>query len=122
MPIGLCFAFLSWLVLSHAHAAVNAECLSSDVGSFLRCEELHCGGDFLSFADASQWDASLQFSAGAFRQCGRHFRVYESGGDNIDGDISRGQLPGQGFTEADDAGLGRRVVALAGVAQQADYR
>src|SRR5690606_6512677 len=52
---------------------------------------------------------------------GRHVGVDEPGRDHVDGDAARTVLARQGAGEADETGLGGRVVGLAGLAEQADH-
>ena len=65
-------------------------------------------------AVSSAWRLSLERR--------RHVGLDRSGGDDVDRDAPRAELPGQRSGEADEAGLRRGVVRLAGRAEQPDHR
>ena len=50
---------------------------------------------------------------------GGHVRRDEAGGYGVDGDVAAGQLAGEGFGEADEAGFAGGIIGLAGVAGEA---
>ena len=80
---------------SHACAAVHAEDLAGDVGGFVACEEVDGFGDFggTSFsAEGCIFEEFLAEIAGDFLG---HFGGDESWGDDVDGNVSRGEFFGE---------------------------
>ena len=51
-----------------------------------------------------------------------HVGIDESGRDNVDRDAARTDFTGERFRECNDAGLGRRIVGLAGISGRANHR
>ena len=57
---------------------------------------------------------------GFLGNAGDHIRLYESGAEGVDGDPEAGQFQGGRLGEAEQPGLGRRVVGLAYIAGLSD--
>ena len=103
----------------HRHAAIDHEHLAGDVAGVIGGEEEGRIGDILGLAEVGQRDAGEQGLAGLFGDGIGHVRGDEAGGDGIHCHLAAGNFLGHGLGEADDAGLGGGVVALAYVAGHA---
>src|SRR5262245_745736 len=106
--------------LPHGEAAVHVEDLARDVAGVLPAEEDAEGGDLFRRPEAAHRDAVEEPLADVVAEVTGQAVVDEARGDGVDGDAPGGDLPGQGHGEAEEAGLGRRVIGLAGVAGAAD--
>src|SRR5699024_7647714 len=85
-------------------------------------EEQDHRGDLLRFTGTAQGDVGELRVDGVLRHGLRHRGVDEAGLDGIDADVLERDLLGHGLRHADDAGLRRRVVRLAEVADLAADR
>ena len=104
----------------HGHAAVHRKHLPGEVAAGGPGQEQDGAGHVRGLAQAAQRDLLQQRRARLGADPRRHGGLDEAGGDGVDGDAAGRQLPGGGLGEADDAGFARAVVALPGVADQAD--
>src|SRR5690606_25134207 len=109
-------------VSGHVHAAVHVQGLAGDVAGVRAGEEGHGAGDVRRFAEAAQRDLAEHRLLGVRRQVAGHVGVDEARGNHVHGHAAAADLLGQRLAEGDDAGLGRGVVGLAGVAGGADHR
>src|SRR5690606_14089257 len=85
------------------------------------CQERDGGGDVVGGAQAAEGDLVEHGGALGVGEGLGHVGFDEAGGDDVDGDAAGADFTGEGFAEADDAGLGGDVVGLAGVAHDADH-
>src|SRR5882762_2020611 len=102
------------------HAAVDVEDVAGDVGGFVAGEENDGGGDILAGAHAAERNAHFQFFFYFVGKDGCHGRLDETRSHGVDRDVARSDFDGDGFGEADEAGFGRDVIGLAGVAAFGD--
>src|SRR4051812_10000253 len=93
-----------------AQAAVDGEGRPVDVRRLVADEEGHRGGDLLGLADAGGRDDVGEFLRG---QLGGHLGRDEAGRHGVGCDVALGHLLGHHTREAQQAGLGGRVVGLA---------
>src|SRR5690554_4520982 len=123
-PISCVRPFVGVLVrrrsVAHAEAAVDGDDGSRDVGGVVGREEVHDAGDLVRRREASRGDRGLVRGLGRLGQLGRHRRLDEPGGDDVRGDAAPAELAGHGPGDADQPGLGCRVVDLTGPAVQPD--
>ena len=108
------------MVNLHRHAAVDYEHLSGDVAGFIGGEEGCRVSNVFRLAEVGQGDAGEQGFACFFRDGIGHISRDEAGGNGVDGHLAAGDFLGHGLGEANDAGLGSRVITLAYVAGDAD--
>lgn len=113
------FGDVSFVRLSHSHASVNHDDLAGDVAGFIGGEESGGVGDVLRLAEVCQGNAGEQGFAGFLRNGIGHIGGDETGGNGVDRYLAAGNFLSHGLGEADDTGLGGRVVALAHVAGDA---
>ncbi len=93
-----------------------------DVAGPRRGQEGHRMGDVGRLAEAAQRDLRQQRPSLLFGQRGGHVGVDEAGRHAVDGDAAAAEFARQRARHAGHAGLGGRVVGLAGVAGGADHR
>ena len=79
-------------------------------------------GDVLGRAEPAHRNMLLGFLGDLLVQAFRHRRGDEARRDAIGGDVAGGDLARQRLGHADHAGLGRGIVALAGIAEDAADR
>ena len=103
----------------HRHAAVDYDDLAGDVAGFIGGEEGGGVGDILRLAEVGQGDAGEQGFACLLRDGIGHISGDKAGGNGVDGYLAAGDFLSHGLGEADDAGLGGGIVALAYVAGDA---
>src|SRR5215208_2460154 len=77
-------------------------------------------GDLFWFSEAAQGHLFAELLLGFLGDVGDHIGLYESGADGVDGDSEAGQFLGCRLGEAEQPGLGRRVVGLSYVAGLSD--
>src|SRR5215210_66098 len=77
-------------------------------------------GDLFGLAEAAEGHLFEKFLLGLLRDAGYHIGLYEPGAEGVDGDPVPGQFLGGRLGEAEQPGLGRRVVGLAYVAGLSD--
>src|SRR5687768_10768655 len=73
-------------------------------------------GDLFRFSEAAQGHLFEKLLLGFLGDAGDHIRLYEAGAEGVDGDPEAGQFQGGRLGEAEQPGLGRRVVGLAYIA------
>src|SRR5215208_2006431 len=76
--------------------------------------------DLFWFSEAAQGHLLAEFLLCFLGDVGDHIGLYESGADSVDGDPEAGQFLGCRLGEAEQPGLGRRVVGLAYIACLSD--
>src|SRR5215207_9894514 len=77
-------------------------------------------GDLFRFSEAAEGHLFAELLLGFLGDVGDHIGLYESWADGVDGDPEAGQFLGCRLGEAEQAGLGRRVVGLPNVAGLSD--
>ena len=97
-------------------AAVDGDDLSGDVAGGVGGQEADDGGDFIGLSETLHGDHGFDDFLDLVGQDVGHIGGDESGGDTIDGDPAFGKFLGRRLGQADQAGLGGRIVALAGIA------
>src|SRR5438094_2761285 len=97
-------------------AAVNGHNLTGDVGGGVRQQERDHAGHVVRLSEPPEGNAAGHRFPRLRRHGRGHVRLDEAGGHGIDGDRTRGHLPGHRLREADEARLARGVVGLARVA------
>src|SRR5580692_3169605 len=106
----------------HDHSTVDGDDLAGDVTCIGAGKEEGRAGDVVASAEFAHGngfeDVGFQFSV----QVGGHVGFDETGGDGVDGDGAGRQFAGDGLREPNQTGFAGRVVALAGVADEADDR
>ena len=103
----------------HGHAAIDHDDLAGDVAGFIGGEESGGVGDIFRLAEVGQGDAGEQGFASFLGDGIGHVGGDEAGGDGVDRYLAAGDFLSHGLGEADDTGLGGRVVTLAHVAGEA---
>src|SRR5690242_209053 len=113
-----------WLVLSvtHAEAAVDRDHGPGDVAGGVGGQPGDRAGDLVRAGVPAQRHLAEDLLPALLRQRGGHVGVDQSGGDDVGGDVAGAELAGDRAGEADQPGLGRGVVGLAGRAEQPDDR
>src|SRR6201991_1867173 len=106
----------------HVHAAVDVQLGPGDVAGLARGQERHRLRDLLGPAEAIQRDLLQQRGLLRLGQHVGHVGLDETRRDAVDRDVAAAQLARQRARHARDAGLGRGVVGLAGIAAGADDR
>src|SRR5258708_1659260 len=106
--------------LRQVHAAIDVEDVAGDVGGFVAGEENDGGGDILAGAHAAERNAHFQFFFYVVGKEGCHGRLDETRRHGVDRDVARRDFYGDGLCEADEAGFGRDVIGLPGVAAFGD--
>src|SRR5215212_3485961 len=106
--------------------------LRSDIDTAVYIDRLACDvvtvfyevadrpGDLFWFSEAAQGHLFAELLLGFLGDVGDHIGLYESGADGVDGDSEAGQFLGCRLGEAEQPGLGRRVVGLSYVAGLSD--
>ena len=110
------------MLSAHVHAAVDVEGVAGDVAGVFGGEEGDGVGDVEVGSGAAERDVLGHGGLLVVGEDGGHGRLDVSGGDCIDRDGAAGELPREGFGEADEAGFGGGVVGLAGLTGFADDR
>src|SRR5215213_3310350 len=99
--------------------AVYIDRLACDVVTvFYKVADGPC--DLIRFSEAAQGHLFAELLLGFLGDVGDHIGLYESGADGVDGDPEAGQFLGCRLGEAEQPGLGRRVVGLAYIAGLSD--
>src|ERR1035437_2575870 len=106
----------------HGHAAVNRQHLAGDVARRRAGEEQDGVGHVVRLAKAAEGNLFRECLARLGTELGRHGGLDETGGNRVHGDATAGQLPGGGLGEANHTRLAGPVIALSGVAYEADHR
>src|SRR5690606_5477991 len=95
--------------VSHSQSAVDGDHGPGDVGGVLARHEADDARDLLGARLAPEGDV---LDDRLLVEAGRHVGVDEPGRDHVDGDAARTVLARQRAGEADETGLGGRVVGL----------
>src|ERR1039458_1540526 len=106
----------------HGHAAINRKHLAGDITSGRTSQKQDGIGDVVRLAEAAQGDLFQEPLARLGADFGRHGGLNETGGDGVHRDAAARQFSGDGLGKADHARFAGAVIALAGVADQADHR
>src|ERR1035441_6224314 len=106
----------------HRHAAIDREHLAGDVARRRAGQKQDGVGDVLGLAEAPQRNLFQEPLAGLGADLRRHGGFDEARGDRVHGDAAAGQFPRRGLGKPDHARLAGTVIALPGVADQADDR
>src|ERR671913_584382 len=77
-------------------------------------------GDLVRFSESAQGHLFEKLLLGFLGDVGDHIGLYKSGADSVDGDPEAGQFLGCSLGEAQQPGLGRRVVGLSYIAGLSD--
>src|SRR5580704_2871888 len=105
---------------NHGHSTIDVNRLSGDVGGLIGGEIDRGRRDLVRRSEPSGWNLLQNGFALLVVQRVRHRRLDESGGDAVGGDVALGVFGAQGLDHADQAGLRGGVIALAGIAGDAD--
>src|SRR5262245_14255271 len=107
---------------NHRHPAVHVQRLAGDVSGFFRSEIDRSRRHVRPPAQAARRDSGEDRLPLLVVEPVGHSRGDQTGRDAVRGDAAFGVFGGDRLDHADHAGLGRRVIALAGVAGNADHR
>src|ERR1017187_4055957 len=106
----------------HRHSAIDRQHLAGDVARRRAGEEQDGVCHVLRLAQVAQRNLLQQPLARLGTDLRRHGGLDESRGNRVHCDATAGQLPGGGLGKADHARLAGPVIALPGIADQADHR
>src|SRR3990172_4988296 len=95
--------------------------MSGYVARCVRGEEEHPVGHIIRAAEPPERYPGHEVLLYLVREGRCHGRLYEAGRHGVACDVPGGVLPGYGLREPYEAGLGRRVVGLSGVSDDAYY-
>src|SRR5205807_3095942 len=98
------------------------EDLAGDIARSRAREKQRRFGDFVRLSKAAERNLFEHCGLEVLGQTGGHIGLDKSGGERIDSDTARGELARGGFRKANQPGFTGGVIALAGVADQADHR
>src|SRR5699024_9798903 len=108
--------------VSHAETAVDGDHRARDVGRVVAREEADRLGDLGRVGEATGGDGLAVGGLQILRQSLGHLGVDVAGRDHVRGDAARAELTGQRAGDADQAGLGGRVVDLSRRSVQPHHR
>src|SRR5215218_5100130 len=103
------------LLRSYVDTAVYVDGLACDVVAVFY-QVTDGPGDLFWLPEAAQGHLFAELLLGFLGDVGNHIGFYKAGADGVDGDPEPGQLLGGRLGEAEESGLGCRVVGLAYVA------
>ena len=106
-------------MLAHRHATVDADRLTGNEPRFVAGEVRHARGDVVARTQPLHSHQRRHVILYLLRQAGSHVGLDEARRNRVAGDVLAAQFAGDRLREPEQAGLGRGVIGLAGVAHHA---